>query len=54
VVGEAGTPAALEVEVLDPRGTVVARTGTPFYPSGGLDEDGKWEMFGLVYLPPAG
>jgi len=52
--GWTGRSSGSEVEVLDPRGTVVARTGTSFSPSGGLDADGNWEMCGLVSLPPAG
>jgi hypothetical protein len=42
-----------EIEVLDPRGTVVARTGERFDPSGGVNAHGAWEMCNLVYLPPA-
>jgi hypothetical protein len=52
--GWTGRTSGSEVEVLDPRGTVVARTGTSFYPSGGLDADGNWEMCDQVLLPPAG
>jgi hypothetical protein len=52
--GWTGRSSGSEVEVLDPRGAVVARTGTSFYPSGGLDADGNWEMCDLVDLPPAG
>jgi hypothetical protein len=52
--GWTGRSSGSEIEVLDPRGAVVARTGTSFYPSGGLDADGKWEMCAMVYLPPAG
>jgi hypothetical protein len=52
-VGWTGRSSGSEVEVLDPRGTVVAKTGTTISPTGGVDAAGNWEMCNLVYLPPA-